>query len=272
MASRPLCLPKSRRLEKSRRMTIAAGLLCETGIVFGADTDESIGEMKRRVHKIPTRLGHPSVIITGACLHGHLMDTAVERILERLGADNPPDAASVGALLQEIMTGLYRTEFKAYPMARRDKRVTLLVAVKPEKEKKASAWTIDCTSVHKFTKHYEIVGTGELLDFFAAHLFAPGTPDDVGRVAMVQLLSLAKKTVQFVGGESYVHVLRDDGGIEMSNFHFRPKEEDLLEFFLTMGRPLILASGARSVSDEDFERILSEFTANIRWKRKQALA
>lgn len=252
-------------------MTIAAGLLCDKGVVFGADTDESVGEMRRRVHKIPTKLGIPPAIITGACLNGHLMDTAVERIMDGLERENPPDVDTVSLLLQRIMNALYQGEFKAYPDAPKNKHIMLLIGVKPEKSDKAEAWTIDCTSVHRFQKPYEIVGTGELLDFVAAQLFAPLMSTDLGNVAMVQLLSVAKKTVQFVGGDSYVHILRDDGGIEMKNYHFSPEEEDLYDFFFSAGRALILASGARSIADEDFERIASGFITSIREKRKRIL-
>lgn len=253
-------------------MTIAAGLLCHEGVVFGADTEESVGDMCRRVHKIPTNVGMPPAIITGACLNGHLMDTAVERIMDALKAENPPDIDGVGELLKRIMTSLYRGEFKTYPDDKKNKRLTLLVAVKPKKSERAEAWTIDSTSMHRFQRAYEILGTGELLDFVAARLFVPSMPVDLGRLAMVQLLAIAKKSVQFVGGESYVHVLRNDGGIEMTNFQFAPEEENLYEFFFETGRALMLSAGAGSVSNQDFDKILEQFIKQIKWKRNQIVS
>jgi hypothetical protein len=85
-------------LKKRCRVTIAAGLICSNGIVFGADTDESIGELKRRVHKIPSHMGQPPILITGACLNGHLMDTATEHIINTMIATKPATRDEVNFL------------------------------------------------------------------------------------------------------------------------------------------------------------------------------
>jgi hypothetical protein len=248
-------------------MTIAAGMLCSGGVVFGADTDETVGEMRRRVHKIPTKMTEPRAIVTGACENGHLMDTAVERIFDQLDEEKPTSAKAVGILLRNIMLGLYETDFRLYP-DQNSTRMRLLVAFRPDEEARTLAWSIDCSSVHRM-RPMEIVGCGDLVQFVADHLFAPDLPLETTMLAMVQVLSAAKKIVQYVGGESYVHTFKDDGAIEMKNFHFSPEEEDLYEFFFTSGRGLLLATGTKSLSDPLFEKIAADFVQQLRWKRRQ---
>ena len=218
-------------LRTAARMTIAAGMLGKDCVIFGADTDETVGDMRRRVHKIPTKLTEPRAMITGACDNGHLMDTAVERLFGAINKQNTLTAESVSTVLRDVLGNLYERDFKIYP-DQNSTGMRLLFALRPKKEKKAIAWSIDCSSVHRM-RPVEIVGCGELVQFVADHLCAPNLPLESGRLAMVQVLSAAKKIVHYVGGDSYVHVLRDDGGVDMKNFHFSPQEEDLYQFFFT---------------------------------------
>jgi hypothetical protein len=251
-------------------MTIAAGMLCTGGVIFGADTDESVGtELRRRVHKIPTKMTEPRAMITGSCDHSHLMDTAVERIFKLTTPKNVKNSTSVDEMLAKVMRELYKHDFSLYPDQTLTK-VELLFAVKPSEEDEVAAWSINCTSVHRM-KPMEILGCGDLVQFVADHLYSPKLPLESGRVAMVQVLSLAKKVAQYVGGDSYVHVLRDDGGVDMKNYHFSPQEEDIYEYFFTMGRNLILATGDKNISPEDYEKLAVNFIKNLKWKRKQVL-
>src|ERR1035437_4161888 len=96
--------PNPVRLPERKRMTIAAGLTCQDGIVFGADTQETVGEMRGRVHKIPNLLEpYCTAIITGACEDGQLMDTAIERIFDKITETKPTSNNAIMGLLREVM-------------------------------------------------------------------------------------------------------------------------------------------------------------------------
>jgi hypothetical protein len=257
---------KSKRLLTRKHMTIAAGMLFNGGVVFGADTEEGLGAyMKRRVHKIPTHMTQPAMI-TGACSNGHLMDTAVERIFDALTPRIPETFDSVGALLGQIMSGLYGNEFKLYPL-QDTITMQLLVAAKPASESKVGAWSIDCNVVRRMTHPHEIVGTGELVQFIVDHLHQGTESLENVKLEMVQVLSAAKSRVRDVGGESYVHWLCDDGRMGGENYHFSPEIENLYEFFLTHGRSLLLATGTEAVTDEQLDEISAKFLADLKWKR-----
>ena len=47
---------ETKQASERKRMTIAAGFRCDGGILFGADTSETVGDMHLRVHKIPVIL------------------------------------------------------------------------------------------------------------------------------------------------------------------------------------------------------------------------
>lgn len=262
----PLPYPKPKRLPIVERMTIAAGMLFNGGIVFGADTEEGLGEhMKRRVHKIPTHRKQPAMI-TGACMNGHLMDTAVERIFNAFTPGIPQDFDAVGALLDKIMNDLYSRDFKLYPY-QDTIRIQLLVAAKPPNESKAAAWSIDCNVVRRMTSPHEIVGVGELVQFIVDHLHHGTESLENVVLEMVQLLSTAKSRVRDVGGESFVHWLRDDGTMGAQNFHFSPETESLYDFFLKHGRSLLIATGTEAITEQQLDEIAAKFLADLKWKR-----
>jgi hypothetical protein len=251
-------------------MTIAAGMICSGGIIFGADTEESAGdEMRARVHKIPSRLNAPPAFITGSG-GGHFIDTAVERIYDCLDREAPKTTAAVGDLIRNTVLTLYKEEFAFHPL-KEHTTIDLLVAVKPEEEKKAVAWSISGTSIHRM-RPMEIAGCGGAIRSFADHFYAPDMPIGLGVLAMAQILHLAKKTVQGVGGESYVQWLRDDGGLGGRNFYFSGELETLYEFFLEHGRGLMLSMGDESISHNEFDGIAARFVANLKWNRERLTA
>ncbi|MBZ5720309.1 MAG: hypothetical protein LAO03_07995 [Acidobacteriia bacterium] len=259
--------PNIKRLPVSKRMTIAVGMFCNSGVVFGADTEEQIGDMTRRVHKIPTLYPpYPRAMITGSCLNGHLMDTAVERIFDGLKQGGAKDEGSIMDLLDRTMVGLYRREFKAYP-DQGSIAMRLLVAVKPDHESKVYAWSIDSSVVRRMTSPHEIVGVGELVQYIADHL-NQGTESLANVIVeMVQVLSAAKDRVLGVGGDSYVHWICDDGSMGQKNFSFSPDTEELYEYFLTHGRSLLIATGTEEITDEQLDKLGEEFVADLKWKR-----
>ncbi len=258
---------KPQRLPERKRMTIAAGMFFDGGVAFGADTEEGVGEMKRRVHKIPKHPTQPAMI-TGSCCNGHLMDTAIERIFDAINSGIPQDFEAVGAQLSAIMGGLYNKEFSIYP--NQDSiPMKLLVAMKPPRESKVGSWSIDCNVVRRMTAPHEIVGVGILSQFVADQLHCGTESLETVKLAMVQLLSVAKSRVQGVGGESYVHWLRDNGTWGGQNFRFFSEQEDLCEFFLAHGRDLLLCTGTEATTNERFDAVAAKFIADLKWKRSR---
>lgn len=144
----------------------------------------------------------------------------------------------------------------------------LLVAVKPADDSKVATWSINCSVVRRM-KRMEIVGVGHLVQFVADHLYADGISLENGIVAMCQIVAMGKKMVQSVGGENFVHILRDDGQFGGKNFYFNRDAENLYDMFMVYGRQLLLATGTDRITEEQFDKIATDFVRNLKWYREQ---
>jgi 20S proteasome alpha/beta subunit len=247
-------------------MTIAVGIRCENGVIFGADTEETVGDLRRRVFKIPS-LREPccAAIITGACENGHLMDTAIERIFDAIVEDKPSDNRTLGNLLRRVMLKLYAEDFAEYPSEA--VRVHLLVAAKLPEESRVEAWSVRSSVVRRM-QDKEILGCGELVGHLLERLYRNGMSLNAGALTVVQLLGVAKKRVSGVGGSTYIAAL-DDKRLHEQNVTFYPELEGLYDFFMDHARHLLLSTGNTRLTDAQFEEIVKEFSKNLSWYRHE---
>jgi hypothetical protein len=272
MLLKPFYSPKPKRLPEAKRMTIAAGFRCSGGVVFGADTEESFGDMRLRVHKIPVLSdipGKSTTVITGACDNGHAMDAFVERIFDAMIAKAPKNNREVEELLRGVTLKLYAEDFRVYPSDAIN--VSLLVAVKLQSEQRVEAWSIRSSIVRRMHDK-EILGVGGLAQHVLDYLYVPRMPLDEGLLVMAQLLTFAKKRVLSVGGDSYLSSLHDDGSMHEENLTFSPGREGLLDYFLSHSRRLLLATGKKSVTPDQYDEVVKEFVSQLKWYREYGIS
>lgn len=253
-------------------MSIAAGFRCSGSIVFGADTEESFGDMRLRVHKIPVLLdlpGKSTTVITGACDNGHAMDTSVERIFDAIIAERPKTNQEFGAMLREVTLELYREDFRLYPSDAIN--VSLLVAAKLPSELQVEAWSIRSSMVRRMHDK-EILGVGGLVQHILDYLYIPQMQLEDGLLVMAQLLTFAKKRVLSVGGDSYLSSLSDDGSLHEENLSFSPGLEGLFDYFLGNGRQLLIATGKKKITSEQYDEIAKEFISKMKWYREHGIS
>ena len=244
-------------------MTFAACMPCNGGLVFGADTDEFVGDMKRRVNKIFTLHDQPCVaMITGACANGDLMDTAADVVFYELKRQQPKDGDAVHSLLRQTMLRLYAEDFRVFQA--KESRLQLLAGVRPYGESKAHAWSIHSTAVRRL-KAAKLVGYGELLDYVMRQLYATRIPGELAVLIMIQLLAIAKNEVNFVGGDSCIAVLKEDGGWGVEHVRFSPEQDELYEMFMAFGKDLMLATGLSRTTDQDIEAMAHQFGRNLKY-------
>ncbi len=207
-------------------------------------------------------------MITGACDNGHAMDTAVERIFDAIIKQKPEYNQTFGELLRDVMLKLYEDDFRLYPSEAVN--VHLLVAAKVPAEQHVEAWSIRCSMVRKM-HHREIHGVGGLVQHILDYLYIYQMPVDDGILAMAQLLTFAKKHVVSVGGDSYISVLSDDGKLHHENLRFSPEREGLFDYFLSCGRQLLLATGKKALTPEQYDAIAQKFVSDLKWYREKAI-
>jgi hypothetical protein len=272
MLPKPFHQSKPKRLPEAKRMSIAAGFRCFGGIVFGADTEESFGDMRLRVHKIPVLSdipGKSTTVITGACDNGNVMDAFVERIFDAMIAKVPKNNHEVEDLLREVTLKLYAEDFRLYPGDAIN--VSLLIAVKLQSEQQVEAWSIRSSIVRRMHDK-EILGVGGLAHHVLDYLYVPQMPLDDGLLVMAQLLTFAKKRVLSVGGDSYLSSLHDDGSMHEENLTFSPGLEGLFDYFLSRGRLLLLATGKKVLTPEQYGEISRKFIEELKWYRQYGIS
>src|SRR6266852_4161461 len=228
-------------------MTIAAGLRCSGGIVFGADTEETFGDIRNRVNKIVSLidpLGGSTTVITGACNNVHAMDAAIERIFDSVISKKPTHNHVLGQLLRNVLMKLYAEDLRVYPGDAVS--VDLLIAAKLPSEQCVEVWSTHSSVVRKMHAR-EVLGVGGLVEYILDYLYTYQMPLDDGVLAMAQLLTFAKKHVGSIGGDSYVSFLCDDGTWHEENLTFSPGREGVWDYFLSRGRQLLLATGKKSL-------------------------
>lgn len=251
-------------------MTIAAGFRCRDGIIFGADTYEAIGDMRDRVHKIPMMSeDYCTAMITGACSDGHLMDTIIERCFDAIHEARPDTHVELGKLLRGTLLEFYRSDMQVFPEWNKTS-ISLLIAASLPSEPKVEAWCSHSSVIRKM-KNSDVLGFGVFIRYVLQHLFVDQMPLDDGTLVMNQLLSLAKDRVSFVGGDCYISVLTPQSYSTENATLSSLEDEALYDYFLSNARRLILATGNRRLSEEQYEKVFAEFHADIKHYRNKLI-
>lgn len=213
-------------------MTIAAGFRCRGAIIFGADTHETVGDyIHDRVHKIPC-LNEPycTAMITGSCGDGHLMDAAIERIFDAIREAPPTDYPAFGHLLRQVLVSFYGEDIYALP-DKSNATVALLIAATLPTENSVEAWSTRSSVVRRM-RDREVIGMGSIIQYVLEHLYLPDMPVEDAALAMIQLLAMAKKRVNFVGGDCYIDVLSATNLSEENVSMFPEQEETIRILFI----------------------------------------
>jgi hypothetical protein len=75
-----------------------------------------------------------------------------------------------------------------------------------------------------------------------------------------------------LGGDSYVSVLRDDGSSHEENLTFSPGLEGLFDYFLSRGRQLLLATGKKGLTPEQYDEISWKFIEELKSYRQYGIS
>ncbi len=259
------------RIPEVKRMTIAAGFRCNGGIIFGADTYESVGDMRDRVHKIPSiHEDYCAAMITGSCTDGHLMDALIERIWDVVGASRPENYRDLENLLRSTVLTFYREDIQALPDPK-PVVIDLLIAAKLPQQDRPEAWSAR-SSVIRRMQDSEVLGIGAYVRYVLRHLYTNGINLSDGALAMTLLLSIAKERVAFVGGDCYIKVLKNKSTASQNCTLSSMETEGLYDYFLSHGRQLILATGNARLTEDQYGAVLRHFLQNMKAYRDRLIA
>lgn len=251
-------------------MTLIAGLVTSTGIVFASDSEESGGYRKASADKI---LSHQnpsgsSIVVSGSG-HGHLIDYTAQRILKE--ATPFPELPKVLEQIELVLREVFQDHVRL--QAVRDIRQAdfeLLIGVKASADTKAHLFSTSGIAIIEKTK-YQVCGSGALVDYILSQMYRQPMSTEDAVCACLYLLNVAKEYVDGVGGDSHIKILNHHNGSIMEKPDWEvTAEEDLTKSFTKISSNIMFAT-LRTIggTDSDFEQALSKFGNDVHELREK---
>jgi len=215
----PPNISKLKRLERPKRVTIAAGFVCADGIIICADTQETIsGYTKSSAHKLKVwRDGGLNIVVTGAG-DTELIETVSQLLIEALRGDYTEQSCwfpkKLCQIIQDTFLTFFKTSLLPYP---RDERpgVDLLIGVALHNERvaheslfKASGTTVREIDPGEGSLGAECVGMGVILgNSLIERLYSPFLHLDELLIIAAYIIFQAKQWIDGCGGDTDLIIL-----------------------------------------------------------------
>jgi hypothetical protein len=248
-------------------MTIAAGFLCDDGIVVCSDTEHTGGSKLNRP-KIFTV--HDDLILSGA---GD--STSIKWVVEALERHykNSPNFTinDVRAELERTLLKLYKTHI--HPFYRGDDPdrpdADILAAVR-DRDGTLALFSSANTQVTQVDR-YEVLGTGAVLGHFIADwLFDSSQNVKVVKIIGLYIVGQAKRHALYCGGETQLYILPKQR-MPRSPVTFWD-ESTIIRSFHDDLKPALVGARDNSITDAEFEGRLTELMKQLRQVRAASTA
>jgi 20S proteasome alpha/beta subunit len=255
-------------------MTIAAGFLCNDGIVICADREVTTDYEKYEESKIFTinpdgATTGPTVVIAGSGWLDFVKMT-VDKIRERTLFVT--HGYEVKEILESTLLEVYEKHIHFYPDNPKP-YFDLIVGIRDEKG--LTLLKTMRTSVNRI-EDFTCMGIGDTLANFLSRKLSP-QDDTVVEAALlaVQILDQVKTNVPGCGGQfSEVAVLPSEGKVIKINPSSLLDLEYRAKAFALLLKPLLMSVSNPTLSDKDFEERIAELTdecRNIREESKERM-
>jgi 20S proteasome alpha/beta subunit len=252
--------PRIKRLPRRKGVTIAAGYLCDTGIILCADTQESIqGFVKTSTEKVKLFSGKSyTIAFAGAGDNSVQIDMVVQEICDELREEEPPSLMGFKVLLHGVLDRLFPQPH--YPKA--NPEVELILAVK---EGQRTHLFVVFDNVFAESFEYDCVGSGVVLakSMLQQHWKRNYSLIEA-YIISAYILYHAKRWVDGCGGKSDIFLLPNDtenvtrlGTEEIKSL------ESYFDLFDSALRPLLVACPSEPQNDAKFKSQLAQSNQNL---------
>lgn len=261
--------PQAPLSKGTKRVTIAAGIMCANGIVMCADSQETYGDFKWPVKKLSfprATAGNFSILISGAGF-GPAIDAAAQQIFAGT-AMKMPSYEYVIHVIQEVLRDIHEKDLQFYPTNDRSLlQFRLLIAFQADGR---GGLFVSDGSILTRVDSFQIIGSGEITRFFADIMYRKSimeTPDigiEEGAVLAAFLVYLGKSQLTSIGGKSQLAMIDLAGRIRFANVWEAPAWESLFADCLKVGTEIILDCANPSLSEKEFSANMSEYALSLR--------
>lgn len=242
-------------------MTIAAGFVCDGGIVMCADSQETYGDLKWNVEKLTAEnaLGYCPIMMSGAGF-GDAIDSAIQRISDKLRGGFEHEIALEH--IRDILRDIHENDLQFYPTdTQAEKQFELLIALKTGENSYPRLYKTT-GSLIKHIPQYVVIGSGTLVNHSANMLYQRYMPLSHGVMLAVHLILLARSQLTSVGGRSKIATLDSAGNLGFVEHWQLPDTEGLFAEFLHRSGQLMLKCADPNFSKEDFSQQLASFAGS----------
>lgn len=234
-------------------MTIAAGFVCNDGLVLCADTEVSLSSFK--ISGVKAYIAPDGPVKAG--IVGAGWTDGITWFRDRLAdsIDHVSNIPQAQALIEDLLAEIYRKHIYPDPHGHRNDFEMLI-----------GLWTDGHTRLLKTAKtaviqvsYFEALGTGwELASYFLDRMYSPTQSTWTGIALATHMLMHVKKHVQGCGGESHIIHLKNNGHCD---FVTTPQIEDTERFLVAFDkaiRPVLFAGPDLNVDQEAFGRLIAD--------------
>jgi 20S proteasome alpha/beta subunit len=184
-------------------MTIAAGYLCNDGVILCADTQETIqGYVKTSTQKITVFEGNScTVAFAGAGDNGIQIDMVIQEICDELREEEPPSVTGFKVLLHSVLDRLFPQPH--YPKT--DSQVELLIALRQNSK---THLVVAYDNVFAEVPEFDCIGIGVLLGkSMLKNYYRRSHTLTEAYIVLAYVLHHAKRWVDGCGGQSDIFLI-----------------------------------------------------------------
>jgi hypothetical protein len=229
-------------------MTLIASIRCKEGIVLCADAQETVGSYRVAVQKIiPFSVAGCQLIIAGSG-HADLIDSFVMAAHDAIAARGTAgcDIKGLRSLLHDTLVDFYAKDVRLCPDPKRTKRMRLFIAAHIAHTKQYEVWLTKNTRLQPIGKH-ELIGWDEpLYKVSMKRFYHDNIPLTQAALAATYVLTIAKETSLYVGGELSLAIVKDSG-IWMEEQQYIKTLEERLKTYENYTTQLLLGCADTSV-------------------------
>lgn len=258
--------PNPKRLPRRKLVTIAAGFVCDEGIVICSDTQETIpGYVKTDSEKMRTIVGgHLSMVFTGSG-DADLIEMTIDEIQNRVILEQPHAVWAIEKIVKDALSEIFKKRigpYSVFPAEDRPLIPDLLIGVQVESG--TLLYKASGTKLRRLNEP-ECIGTGLVLGksligrFFKRNLSLAQT----GLLA-IYILHQVKRWVDGCGGKSDILLLsnRERKIGRMPTDEVTTLEKDF-DAFDEAVNPVLFAASNAAMKHDEYKEVMSQFELKI---------
>ena len=198
-------------------MTLIVGFKCGDSVVLCADSQETRGNLKSEINKLPIHMGDggTDVVCAGAG-NGELTDGFRARLEAAIGPSQASDKEMIRREIENALVEFHQSPvFASFPGKDEDKYICGLICVRT-RTREVMLFKYFC-SVVESVDTYHLAGEDYAhFEHVVRRLFRTGTSVQQAILMGLEVLNTAKATSLFVGGPTRV-VVATPSGISVEN-------------------------------------------------------